>query len=93
MKTKTRTKTTKKKKRKKTTHKGITDNRDYIKPLLSIISLSTIHNRQEAKTMTKQQLLSFLFDCQKLAIKQHEHETTARITHLIADLIDKEYRR
>lgn len=43
--------------------------------------------------MTRQQLLNFLFDCQKLAIKQHEHETTAKISYLIADLIANEYRR
>ena len=43
--------------------------------------------------MTRQQLLTFLFDCQRLAIKNHEHEATAKISYLIADLIDNEYRR
>lgn len=43
--------------------------------------------------MTRQQLLTFLFDCHELAIKNHEHETVAKISYLIADLIATEYRR
>ena len=43
--------------------------------------------------MKREDLLRLLFDCQAKAIKEHDSETTAKVSYLIADLIDTEYRR
>lgn len=41
-------------------------------------------------TASTRDLISFLLECQRVAIRQHSTEVTAQISALIADLISRE---